>query len=372
MLQFNRYVLSGETDDFHIRFIALVNSIIYEMPGDMNASMDKLRALASAYPLNDRLPAVAARLFFWGKVSWDDIQPILPVTLPGNMFYKQEIVGCLGYERAARKYGIGEDQWNLLQGFDTFFPVRNLKGSQSVSYRPRNSGFFSVIENIIAAACVAELDGQNFVVDLSGNWWQYDEPFESIFAGTFEYTDEGVLPQMRFDGMRKRWFTASDDLASALSTMKAEWYRQIYQDIGSYAPSVQGIDNCGVMFVRGGDKLQTETIMPPKTLIRRDLKMMERLCQNRYVLSDDKDVGDTIAQLDGYVIDRSHQVEGGYHHHPGRKTSCMNILGNYLAMVEAKINFSCPSANIVNAAQWTRNDYENYSQANPVYRYLLI
>jgi hypothetical protein len=50
----------------------------------------------------------------------------------------------------------------------------------------------------------------------------------------------------------------------------------------------------------------------------------------------------------------------------------MNILGNYLSMVEAKINMSCPSANIVNAAQWTRNDDENWSQANPVYRYLLI
>ncbi len=86
MLQFNRYVLSGETDDFHIRFISLVNSIIHELPLDMRGSMDKLRELAHRYPLNDRLPAVAARLFFWGKCAWADIQPMLPRELPATFF----------------------------------------------------------------------------------------------------------------------------------------------------------------------------------------------------------------------------------------------------------------------------------------------
>jgi hypothetical protein len=50
----------------------------------------------------------------------------------------------------------------------------------------------------------------------------------------------------------------------------------------------------------------------------------------------------------------------------------MNILSNFMTMVEAKENLSCPSANLVNAAQWSRIDRENYSLSNPVYRYLLI
>ena len=371
MIQFNRYLLPGETNDFHLRFVGLVETIKRELSGDMKHSMDKLRELAHTYPLNDRLPAVAARLFFWGKVAWDDIKDILPAELPATFFYKQEIVGCLGYERAWRRYGIGEDQWMLYQGFDDILPHYHAPDS-FICYQPRSSGFFSVIENIIAAACVAQIEGYRMTVDLSGNWWAYDEPFEDIFGDTFDYTKEGVLPKMSFDVMRKAWMTPTDTTAALLSTMKSEWYGKIYQAIGAYAPTVKDIDNCGVIFVRGGDKLQTETITSPVGLIRRDLKMMERLCQTRYVLSDDKDVGETIAGLDGYVIDRSHQVEGGYHHQPGRKTSCMNILGNYLAMVEAKMNLSCPSANLVNAAQWTRNDDENISQANPVYRYLLI
>ena len=206
----------------------------------------------------------------------------------------------------------------------------------------------------------------------SGNWWSFDEPFEDIFGDTFSYTKEGILPQINFDAMRKIWMTPLDTIASLLSNMKAERYSAIYQAIGAYAPEVKGMDNCGVMFVRGGDKLMTETILPPMTLLRKDLKLMERLCQSRYILSDDQALGERVAALDPFVIDLSHKVQGGYHHQPGRKVSCMNILGNYLAMVEAKMNMSCPSANLVNAAQWTRNDDENWSAANPVYRYLLI
>jgi hypothetical protein len=71
-------------------------------------------------------------------------------------------------------------------------------------------------------------------------------------------------------------------------------------------------------------------------------------------------------------LDRSNQLPGGYHHLPQRKQSCIPILQNYLAMVEAKHNFSCPSANLANAAQWSRSDDDNYSLSNPVGRYLLI
>ena len=371
MIQFNRYRLPDETYDFHLAFTNFRDTLAEEINSDCARSIGLLLSLAQKYPLNDRIPACAARLFFWGKVSWSAIEKMMPAELPKTFFYKQEIVGCLGYERSWRKWGITEDQWNLYQGLDPYHRSGYSKKTM-VSYRPRNSGFFSVIENIIAAACVAEIEDYEMMIDLSGNWWSYDEPFEDIFGDTFTYTKEGTLPTMSFDAMRKVWTTPDDNTAAMLAGKKAAWYSQIYQDIGAYAPSVDGIDNCGVMFVRGGDKLQTETVPLPNKFIMADLKTMGRLCQQRYILSDDKRIGEHVAALDAFVIDRSHQVEGGYYHRPGQKTSCMNILGNYLSMVEAKLNMSCPSANIVNAAQWTRNDDENWSQANPVYRYLLI
>lgn len=371
MIQFNRYKNLDETHDFHSAFLGLVNAIDAEVNGDCNRSIGMLISMAERYPLNERLPAVAARLFFWGKVSWNTIEKMMPAELPKNFFYKQELVGCLGFERSARKWGITEDQWVLYQGLHEWFHTAQ-KAGEPVCYRPRSSGFFSVIENIVAAHIIAELEGKQLMIDLSGGWWGYDEPFEDIFGDLFEYTKEGILPQVSFDGMRHVWLNADDDKAAALSRMKASLYNNIWQRISRYVQVPTNVDAVGVMFVRGGDKLQTETILPPMGLISRDLHWMARRCDQRYVLSDDKRIGEIVSSLDAFAINKSTQVEGGYHHIPGRKVSCMNILSNYLMMVEAKENMSCPSANLVNAAQWSRNEKENYSLSIPVYRYLLI
>jgi hypothetical protein len=369
MLQFNRYVLSGETDDFHIRFISLVNSIIHELPGDMKGSMDKLRELSHRYPLNDRLPAVAARLFFWGKCAWADIQPMLPRELPATFFYKQEIVGCIGFERAAREWGISEDKWQLLQGLDTEMHKGSLGAGSPVYYQPRSSGFFSVIENIIAAQTVAEMDGHQFYVDLSGNWWNYHEPFDEVFPDAFQYGSG--TPQMSFDAFRKVWLQPSDLTALWLANAKCQAYDYVMKDLYQIG-TVAGMEEAGVIFVRGGDKLDFETIRPPTDMWFKELRWMARRCSSRIILSDDANMAEDVCNLDGYAINGGDQLQGGYHHLPGRKVSCLPIINNYLKMVEAKENMSCPSANIVNAAQWSRCDTENYSLSNPVYRYLLI
>ena len=372
MIQFNRYKNLDETHDFHAAFVNLVNSLAAEINGDCPRSIGLLMSLAERFPLNDRIPAVAARMYFWGKVSWSVIERMMPAKLPSNFFYKQELVGCLGFEHAARRWRIGEDEWRLYQGFGNgdYFKPHHLP--DTVSYQPRSSGFFSIIENIVAAQIMAEMEGKQMLIDLSGNWWGYDEPFEDIFGDTFEFTEHGELPKINFDSMRHKWIHANYDMVSYLSDMKLNLYTNIYADISRYVSSQTNVDSAGVMFVRGGDKLQTETILPPMGFLLRDLKWMARRCDKRYVLSDDKHVGEAVSALDSYAINRSTQVEGGYHHIPGRKVSCMNILSNYLMMVEAKENLSCPSANLVNAAQWSRHDYDNYSFANPVYRYLLI
>jgi hypothetical protein len=371
MIQFNRYKLVDETHDFHGAFVNLVNTLAAEINGDCHRSIGLLLSMAERFPLNERIPAVAARMYFWGKVSWNTIEKMLPAKLPDNFFYKQELVGCLGFEQSARKWGITEDQWVLYQGLDDWFHTARVSG-ELVSYQPRSSGFFSVIENIIAAHIVAEINGKQLAIDLSGNWWSYHEPFEDIFGDLFTYTKDGTLPQISFDGMRQVWINPDDVMAATLSNKKAALYNNILQRICRYVVPICGAYSSGVMFVRGGDKLQTETILPPMGFLLKDLKWMARRCDERYVISDDKHVGEAVSALDSFIVDKSNKVEGGYHHHFGRKVSCMNILRNYLMMVEAKENMSCPSANLVNAAQWSRNDKENYSFSNPVYRYLLI
>ena len=371
MIQFNRYRLPDETHDFHGAFVNLVNTLSAEINSDCARTIGLLLSMSEKYPLSDRLPAVAARLYYWGKVSWSFLDKMLPIKLPANFFAKQELVGCLGFERSASKWNITEDQWRLYQGFAEDFPL-DVRATEFVSYRPRSSGFFSTIENLIAAHIIADLEGKRLAVDLTGNWWAYDELFEDIFGDTFEFTKDGSLPQMSFEGMRHKWFHADDKLASTLAYLKQHYYTMILDDIAKVAHPITNMDSAGTMFVRGGDKLQTETVLPPMKFLHEDLKWMARRCDARYVLSDDQNLGEVVSSLDAYVVNKSNKIVGGYHHHFGHKQSCMNILRNYMSMVEAKENMSCPSANIVNAAQWSRNDKENYSLSNPVHRYLLI
>ena len=172
MIQFNRYKLPDETVDFHSSFVVLVEAIKAEINSDCDRSIGLLMAMSERYPLSYRLPCVAARLYYWGKVSWSFLDKMLPAKLPANFFYKQELVGCLGFERAASKWGITEDQWRLYQGFAEDY-VDVPRWDQMVSYRPRSSGFFSVIENLIAAHIIADLEGKRLAVDLTGNWWSY-------------------------------------------------------------------------------------------------------------------------------------------------------------------------------------------------------
>lgn len=373
MIQFNRYRSPNESIDFNLSFIGLCNAIASQLNGNCDKSIETLLSLSEKYTHNsDRLAAVAARMFFWGKMSWDDLEKVLPEKLPENFLYKQELVGCLGFEKAARKWRISEDDWYLYQGFsyDTHFQPQ--QGTEEVIFRPRNSGFFSVVENLVSAQIVADMTGKRMLVDLNGNWWGYKEPFDSIFNESFSFTRLINVPELPFDFVRSFWTNLTDEKAAYLSDMKLWLYTAIIDDISRAAPAIPSMDSSGVMFVRGGDKLQTETILPPMGFLLRDLQWMSRRCEERYVLSDDKNVGDAVAALDSFVINGSDQVDGGYHHRFGETVSCMPILKNYMMMLEAKENFSCPSSNIVNAAQWSRNDKDNNSLSNPVYRYLLI
>lgn len=372
MIQFNRYRSPDDPADLREDILALIS----EMTDDafrtrLAMPTETLIKMGAKHGRHPRLGAIAARFAFWGAVDWDDIDDMLPEELPKNFWYAQEIAGCMGFERANRLWHVEEDDWYTLQGFadDIVAPGAGAIHGY-ISYQPPNSGFFSVIENIVAAHIIAEQDGYNLKVDLSGNWWTYDEPFESIFEDVFEFCNGG-LPIMRFQHMRQRFFDADLNQAQEMMRRKKGWYNEVYFAISDYAGSPTESD-VGTLFVRGGDKLKTETILPPMHTYRKELDWLRRLCRRRVLLSDDPHLASIVQGLDFQIINRANQLESGYHHHPQVIQTSISIMHNYLAMVEAKHNFSCPSANLVNAAQWSREDSDNYSLTNPVYRYLLI
>ncbi len=372
MIQFHRYTSPDESPDFHTSFLNFVETFKSELDGDCTRSIGLLEGLAKKFPQNERLPAVAARLYFWGKADWSSIERIMPPELPIQVTYKQELVCCLGLELSNAKWNLTERDFYRYQGLSGRPRLENFKKYGRVLYRPRGSGFFSVIENIIAASVIAELEGKSLIVDLQGNWWTYEEPFEKLFEGAFEFVNVSEAPYIEFDYFRNKWSYANDSMIDVLSEMKKNSYKKIYECISRFVGNDGKRPGTGIIFVRGGDKLYSETILPPMNALRQDLLWMKRRCNERHVLSDDKDLGSLVASLDHGVIDRSDDNKGGYHYNPRSKSSCKNILKNYLDMVGAKENFSCPSANIVNAAMWTRTDKDNYSMSNPVYRYLLL
>ena len=360
MIQFNR-VSSLRVDSEINRMISAMTTGISTRP---YLVMDTLLELGAKYPDNLRLAGIAARMARWAAVEWEDIDFMLPIVLPQNFTYKQELVACAGFERANRKWGIEEDQWYLYCGFA---PKLITPGGRvihgHVVHRPKTGTVFEILEELVNTAIYAEMQGYSLKVEMTGDWWKYEEPFEEIFADVFEFC-HGKLPRSLMDGARTEMLKASDATIAEFACLKEGWYNDItvaINDAVSYPFPLE--PDIGIMYLRGGNALHTKTVLPPAGLIWQELSWMSKFVRRRVVMSDDPSLGAMIHTGDPWVQDRSDQ---------GSSTSCLPEMQHFLDMYEAKLNWSCPTAPIVNAAQWSRVDRENFSQINPVYRYLIL
>jgi hypothetical protein len=321
-----------------------------------------------------RQAAIAARQFFWGQLAWADLQ--LPEKLPPNIFYAQEIVACLGMERACSFYNLSDEQYFFYLGFvDNDDPLPPYVPAGVMVYQPRNSGFFSVIENLIVASFVARLSNKQLVVDNTYQWWDYEQPFDDIFRNSFTLIDRlpNDVQAVHFDAMRDFIFGASEDYLLQFYKFKLMMYGKIERDIRRYYKGeLFNVERAGLVFIRGGDKAYAEAPVQPYAHYMHDIDALARRCSRTVVLSDTYTVA-AYARAGTAAINITPIDHMGYHHKYGEKVSCLPILKNYLALVDCLESVSCPSANLVNAAHWTRsNDTFNYNTYNPVYRYALI
>jgi len=325
-----------------------------------------------------RLAAINARKYLWGQayLYLPDLPPLHQVK---NHFYKQEIVSCLGMELACAHYKLTTEQYHTYLGFidnDTPHAITlPYIPDGSMVYQPRNSGFFSVIENMIVAAYVARLNNKELLIDNTYAWWDYKEPFDDIFRTTFTLVDRlPTNPQaIHFESMREFIFTASPMHIDQFTQFKVQMYGKIEREIRRYyKDETYNVLDAGLIFLRGGDKLEAETILPPMDLLMRDIAALARRVPHRFVLSDDYVLAERIVDKDNAVINITPFGHRGYRHRYGEKVSCLPILKNYLALVDCDESLACPSANLVNAANWTSNFSFNYNTINPVYRYVLI
>ena len=149
-------------------------------------------------------------------------------------------------------------------------------------------------------------------------------------------------------------------------------YGKIEREIRRYyKDETYNVDGAGLIFVRGGDKLEAETILPPEDLFKKDVDALARRVSRRAILSDDYVLAEQL--MTNMVVNITPFQHRGYRHRYGEKVSCLPILKNYLALIDCEESLACPSANLVNAANWTRdNTTFNFNTINPVYRYVLI
>ena len=317
----------------------------------------------------DRQAAIDARMYLWGRMSEKEVLEKLPKELPKNWFYRQEIVCCLGRHLAFKKYDIDEKEWELCRGLihykDSIYV--DFTEKRELYYQPRNSGLFSVIENIIVAEFYAAQLNHHLVIVGDGGWWNYDEEFSAIFPYKVKY---GVKPNINFEAMRNNIFNAELTTINQFYTFKQNAYKDILRRV-SKVVDVADFPSC-LFFFRGGDKLLTETILPPDDVILADIKAASRRHKMTYLTSDDGELAKKIAAMDDSIISLVLDKKQGYHHVPGQKISCIPILQNYVMLATCEESISCPSANLVNAAHWSRDAEFIYPTFNPVYRYALI
>lgn len=364
MIQFNRRRVLGDDSQYSMdisQYIGMISSGFSTKPW---LGAEALNDLADKYKGDARIAAIAARMAVWHSIEWDDLIKMLPEQLPDSLIYRQELVGCLGFERAHRQWGINEDEWYIYTGFahQAITPGGRVIHGQ-LSYRPKGRHVFEIIEDLVAASVYAEVTGYQLHVDTDGDWWRYEEPFEEVFGEIFDFS-HGEPVSKHFEAMRSWWLKASIEDIAEFSWLKQGWYNEIYYLVNEYVSgSLEYPDDVGVIYLRGQDAFRLETIPPPVSLIWRDLNWMSRFVRERHIISEDTALAQMIKTGYPSVVDHSNL---------DHSRSVLSELQTYLRMAEAKLNWSCPSSPIVNAAQWSRNDRENLSQANPVYRYLML
>jgi hypothetical protein len=326
---------------------------------------------------SDRMAAITARKYFWNVISHKEAKSLMPPSVPKNFFMRQETVCCLGYELASKLYSISEDDFRFYQGYSLKPPKNFLKTTGAAIYHPRDSGFFSVIENIIAAEFSAWVRGRALLIDTSYDWWGYEESFQELFPSAFKTISGGLnadgMRAVEFNGMRESIFNGPNEMLEDFYNFKIWKYQSVYDDLKNfYTKSLPISDSSCVMFIRGGDKLAVETIPTPPIFLERDLKEAAKRVDDLYVLSDEYALANLVNELNDDVMNITPKSCKGYVHAYGNKISCEQIVKNYLTLVDCRESLSCPSANLVNAAHWTKTKPLQSKHSFPVYRYALI
>lgn len=229
-------------------------------------------------------------------------------------------------------------------------------------YRPEPSGFFSVLENIINAEIYANLNGSDFYIDLSGDWWRYSTPFQIIFP-RFKYkkTFTPIFYKRLSMGRARRWFFSQPKEAwHQYNHMKMLIYKEIYDSIEFFLKN-QNINwnlsletNAIGIYVRRGDKLDLEDIHLDDDLVIQNINRIMSGHDCVYLSSDD-----TAWLKNKFAKNKSKIIfdddnNSGYFFGNEHADDHIHILKKYMRMVNIEKFSGDSGSNLINAIVFTR------------------
>lgn len=337
---------------------------------------------------------IACRLYFWNQIDLNLLKELLSGRLTETSyghfsnFDRQELLDCLGPSILSNFAGENIDFSSLNTNFDYRYSSRKFKLDVSypedvVYYLPPPTGFFSVIENIIIGKFVCALNGKKFYLTAEPNWWRYPVSFREIFDANeiFERVPSKRDSLLTWQVAREIVGSLGKEAIRAFKEFKVSEYLLVKRRLADYASQRLDLYSVfpedGVLFIRGGDKLKSETIETPLNLLARDV---ERLRSNNvalFLLSDDYTLAKDLLTF-FHLPDNSNLTptdRGGYFNDAIHSVSDVhNIIRNFLLIANCRYSLSCPSSNIVNSAHWANRilDTDFRPSSIPSYRYVFL
>lgn len=228
--------------------------------------------------------------------------------------------------------------------------------------RPPRTGFFSYVEHIILCSFFAFESSLSLQV-ITDNWPYSregllclpnevagfklkfsDSPATFRSSNYIDLTRERILPWLLINGKRRKDFSRFKNIFYNL------FYQQSKEMLLAYGCHSPKPNKYTVIFLRGGDKLNTESLSPNIKEFAISYKQWDRsiVCSDDVRLLNALQKNNCLVRvLDGYNISPSGahlEVESG------GIASVLDILHKFIILMEARDVIGCPGSNLINSA----------------------
>lgn len=284
------------------------------------------------------------------------IQRLYNFLLANNNIYPIFIMECFGLF----------DQYNFnysqLKYKNTKLFIENNSKSGIFFYKPKRSGFFSIIENIISAEIYAYMNNKKLVILYDKSWWPYNDDFRNIFSNSFEISSNASLinyfNSLSFRTHRRWSLTLKNQYWDHYECLKSSKYLSIYNDLKRYliknSISIHNNENKMGFYIRRGDKIVLEDIYVPISCICSHLSILLNKYGSLHIVSDDMVwCIDNLQKFD-LRISFDTSTSKGYFFGSENQNDHIDIIRKYINLVDIDLFTGDIGSNLVNAIAYTR------------------